>query len=44
MFQECEIPPPADDVLIMICGPKGLGETTRAILEANGYEQGNHYF
>ena len=37
MLQQCGFPEPADDVLILRCGPKGMNETVSAIMNANGY-------
>ena len=44
MLKECEFPEPADDVLILMCGPKEMNESVKSILEKGGYKQGEHYF
>ena len=43
MLQQCGFPAPADDVLIMKCGPGGMYKTVDDILEANGYTKEEMY-
>jgi len=38
MMREVGFPEPADDMLILMCGPKAMNEATKAILTANGYD------
>jgi NAD(P)H-flavin reductase len=40
MMQECGFPAPADDVLILVCGPKGLHEAVNKICDQHGYKKG----
>jgi len=44
MLKEIDFPEPADDVLILVCGPKGLHMTATSIMESGGYTEGTHYF
>ena len=43
MMQSCGFPKPANDVLILTCGPKGLNETVRNICRENGYQEGEMF-
>ena len=40
MLEDCGLPPPADNILILTCGPQGLHETINQICEENGYTKG----
>ena len=44
MLKTCGFPEPADDVLVMLCGPKGMTDSAVAILEKAGYVKGEHYY
>lgn len=43
MLSECGLPEPADDVLILHSGPKGLKKTLFGILEKGNYIPNNMY-
>jgi len=43
MLQQCGFPKPADDTLILTCGPKGLEEAVHDILKKNGYSEGDMF-
>ena len=43
MFKECGFPAPADDVLILCCGPPGFNQCIITFLKANGYQYGEHF-
>ena len=43
MFQKCSFPAPADDVLILTCGPSGFNTAIKDFLKANGYTEGEHF-
>ena len=43
MIKECGFPEPADDVLILSCGPPGMKKTVNDILKENGYVAGVHF-
>lgn len=40
MLKQCGFPLPADDGLILVCGPKGLHKTVESICASNGYVKG----
>ena len=43
MFKQCGFPAPADDVLILTCGPPPFVDSINKFLKDNGYAKGEHY-
>ena len=43
MIKKCEFPDPADDVLILSCGPPPFIEAVDKFLSEHGYKKGEHY-
>lgn len=43
LLKKCGFPEPANEVFIAHCGPKGMNETVKEVLEQGGYVQGVNY-